>query len=746
MDAYTFHELLTQLPDCESLFRLREGTAAAPVEIRYIEGEECEKLRKSFIPPNLPVVEYGSDLGNSQLLIVSAPGAVGKSTLSKSLASERHAVLYDLAAARPVGGASLSGILLNALGGEPADQFAEYLSEGLQFVIIDALDEGRIKVTEDAFLSFLEDIRSRAENSKGICFILLGRTQIAEDAWVVLDGGSSSVLLLSIEPFDRNQANEYINKSVPEERRTSVFEECRKLIFNQLAFSAGVSEVDESREFLHYPPVLDVIIELLREERNLHLLQNDLESQQTGFQNESLDLLRNVINRILNREQEQKLLPSVRSKFGERANQLGGEDWDSLYTPSEQCERILGGVLDTSVSATPDALPDDLRRDYEESVDEWLPTHPFLQGIDRFANSVFQSYLYARALRGDFGDELRERTTAKLSAPENLQARTRLLAEFYLDGDSLTDDATQEIIPEHLGILYDSLLSSETTRSHLRLTIDGRDALEVDTEEYVDQVEGEFEFLTFDADQQLQGEPQVIPFSMRIDQNTQISFARSIRDCNITLPCSIKFGASNTREFEIGPAVYVSAGQLVIASESLKVGGRSKLRPVEVDDSSVILNALSCDWTSLINRPTVYDRDRFFVSWPDANRFPWTEYQSEHPQEVFADDDALHATYIRFKRIATAFRSHGNGTLARTARKIEHHRVLQGKLGEELLACLVDDNVLIRNSGRYHWNSAQADALLGVSWQDLRKWDCPETLQSYLTAFIKENLYLFNAG
>ena len=745
MEAYTYSQLLNLLPDCEGIFPLRAGSEASPVEVRYISATEAEYLREHFIPPRLPVMQKGSQPEGCQIIIVSAPGAVGKSTLSKSIAAEKDAILYDLADARPVGGASLSGTLFNALGGENSDQFGEYLEEGFQFVLIDALDEGRIRVTQDAFLSFLEDIRSRAQSAKGICFVLLGRTQIAEEAWLTLDSDTSGARLVEIEPFSRLQAEEYINRSVREDIRTSVFDECRDLIFQQLAFSTGISDLDASREFLHYPPVLDVIVELLDGEPNLQILRNYLQGQPETIGTESLDLLHDVIARILEREHKEKFLPAIRSTLGEQACSVGYADWDKLYTPDEQSQRLVGKVLDIPVTNTPASLPTELIDEYEEAVEEWLLLHPFLQRRDRPANSVFQSYLYARALRGDFGPEVSLRATSELLAPEKLSLRTRLLAEFYFSKDPVGLDTIQEIAPEHLGILYDSLLSSETARSHLRLTIDGTAPADQQMAAGREQVEGEFEFVTLTPDGELQGEPRSIYFIMQTDSESQISFTRSIRNCNITLPCAIELGSSNAKEFDVGPAVYINAYKLRFASESLKVGGRRmRPRPDEEDEGSVMLEAVECDYASLISRPTVYEREHFFVSWPDADRYPWTDYQAEGLAEDVDDEGPLHTTFMRFRRIATSFRSNGHGALAKTARKIDHHRLLQGAVGEELLQQLVRDGVLLRDGGLYHWNSSEADILLGVNWQDLRKGECPPSLRDYLSRFINQNSSLFN--
>ena len=715
MEVYSYSHLLELLPNCENLFPLKNGSESSPVEVRYISESEANQLRNYFVPPRLPVMEPESPSGGCQIIIVSAPGAVGKSTLSRSIAAEKDAMLYDLADARPVGGASLSGTLFNALGGENSDQFAEYLKEGFQFVIVDALDEGRIRVTQDAFLSFLEDIRSQAQDAKQICFVLLGRTQIAEEAWLTLDGDTSGARLLEIEPFSRLQAEDYINGRVEDVTRTPVFDECRDLIFQQLAFSTGNSDSDESREFLHYPPVLDVIVELLEGEPNLQSLRNDLQAQPESFGTESLDLLENVIARILEREQKEKFLPTIISKFGERAQSVAYADWDELYSPDEQAQRLVGEVLDLPVANTPSSLPPELKDEYEEAVRELLLLHPFLQRKDRPANSVFQSYLYARALRGDFGDEVCLRATSELLRLERLSLRTRMLAEFYFSGDPTCPDAIQKIAPEHLGILYDSLLSSETTRSHLRLTVDGTAATDMPLSEDLEQVEGDFEFVTISSEGQVQGEPRLIPFLMQIGSDSHISFTRTIRNCNITLPCTIELGSSSAREFELGPAVFINAGKLRFASESLKVGGRRRPRPDEEDEGNVILEALECDYAALINRPTVYEADRFFVSWPNADSYPWTEFQFEELADGFSDEGSLHTTFMRFRRIATSFRSNGHGALAKTARKIDHHRLLQGDIGKELLEQLVTDGVLLREGGFYHWNSSRADALLGLT-------------------------------
>ena len=141
-----------------------------------------------------------------------------------------------------------------------------------------------------------------------------------------------------------------------------------------------------------------------------------------------------------------------------------------------------------------------------------LTDHPFLKGVNRFANSIFESYLYARALRGDFGNQLEKQVTDVLLKSTSLAAM--LLAEFYLRTDNIEVSLQHRVKPEHLGILYDSLLSSESSQRRVRLSIDG--ANPCDSAEGSDSdADGEFELSLIDREHEVEYEPQIITFSLR---------------------------------------------------------------------------------------------------------------------------------------------------------------------------------------------------------------------------------------
>ena len=717
MTKLTFDQLIELLPKCEVF----------PTGDKLPRGVSYGDMIPEFTPPDVALAEGHPD--KSQVLIIAAPGAVGKSTLAMALSSQRGALIWDLADAEEVGSGSLDAMLEYTMQPGLRTDFLEWMSEGIQFIIIDALDEGRIKVNENSFSRLLENIGRLAKDAKNICFVLLGRTQIAETVWLSLTDQEIDASILTIEPFTREQANEYIRKRV-DAPETAPLVECRDLIFQQLeAPMKDGPDSETTDEFLHYPPVLDVISVLLNRERNLMALKNFLEGQTPET---SVKLLRDVMDHILEREQQEKVVPAILQNLAAEDRQSLLHIKDSLYSRDEQGERLLAGVLEISVDCTPNAVPLKLGAAYNTAVEVAMTDHPFLRGVSRFANSVFESYLYARALRGDFSDALTNRVQDVLLESSNLP--TTLLAEFYLDAVMDRVSGRQWVRPEHVGLLYDSLLSSESSRRRVRLTIEGSDPSQHERSDIGD-ADGEFELFSIERESEVEYEPRLIPFALHVSDDSAISLRRYIRDVHLTIPCTVELG-TKASEFKIGPSVYISANRIRIGSEALVV---EKVPPTydEYADTSATLEALVFESPLLGESPTVYTPN-FSVSWPGDEVFPWRMYRRDEVTADF-DDDISHRAYLRFRRIATAFQSRGNGTLARARVKIEHPRIMQGKLEEYLLAKLSTDDVLYLGDGgrRYFWRPERANELLGVSWIDLRKGDCPQKLRNYLSAFIQ---------
>ena len=112
------------------------------------------------------------------LILVSAPGAVGKSTLARQIAYRTGSVYVDLAATGPVGENTLSGGLLQS-------GLLDGWSKGTVALLIDGLDEARLRVTGEALESFLRDV-ARLSSGRPLPTVLFGRTGAIEYAWLVL--------------------------------------------------------------------------------------------------------------------------------------------------------------------------------------------------------------------------------------------------------------------------------------------------------------------------------------------------------------------------------------------------------------------------------------------------------------------------------------------------------------------------------------------------------------------------------
>ena len=734
MDASNFDDLLATLPACDR-FPISDTPARG---MGYVESSIS-----NFIPTSLSPIEDGNGDGLTQVVIVSAPGAVGKSTLAREVARRKGALLLDLAEASEVAANSLQGALLNTLAKGNVEDFFEYLSEGLQCIVIDGLDEGRNKVNDNSFQRFLEDVARIAHDSEGTCFVLLGRTNIAEMSWLVLEEKGVSTSMFSIVPFDRRQAEEYVDSRFEEGARTKPFLECRDLIFENLAFSvAQEGHGGVAQAFLHYPPVLDVIVALLDEEKNFQQLKNLLSEPSASPTERSIELLQRVIARILEREQG-KALPSIASALEEQAAKLQWREWDCLYSSDEQCKRLLSTVLGRRIPATPERLPLALHQYYEESeaITSGFPEHPFLQGVDNFANRVFESYLYARALLNDFGPEAKEAVTDTLVAQEHLP--TRLLAAFYLVGGDSAGE--RQIAPEHVGLIYDSLVSDDSNTSLVRLAID---AAEGDGEEGLNTSMGEVEFESIRFDEH--GEvvtplPEPVVFSMPLGADATISFANQLRDATINVHSRVSLGTQG-RDFVLGPDVQLTAGKLAMEAEAVVVKGRAKRMVGEADNEVVLESEEYESQGSYTRAPVVYEGSELNVPWPGSEQYPWSNYSFEKEEGATPAEGDLANVYLRFRRIMMTLRSHGRGALARTRFKVENRRVLQGEVGQKMLRQLEEDEILQLEDGRYFWNATKASAVLGVTWHDLRRGKVPSALADYLKEFVRRNQRLFEVS
>ena len=165
-----------------------------------------------FVAPMIR--EQGGNIQDSKVVIVSAAGAVGKTTLARHVAYKRGAPYWDLAVDDAVGGHSLTGALLDNFGTTAVSPAMEHLKNGKLFLVVDAFDESRVKSNEAGFEAFIQQIADTASAAHRPAFVLFGRTQTAEDIWLLLADKNVKASLVEIQYFDRATAQEYIDKRI----------------------------------------------------------------------------------------------------------------------------------------------------------------------------------------------------------------------------------------------------------------------------------------------------------------------------------------------------------------------------------------------------------------------------------------------------------------------------------------------------------------------------------------------------
>lgn len=112
---------------------------------------------------------------NCHILLISAPGAVGKSTLAKHISYLTGAIYVDLGKAKPVGGDTLTG-------GLSKTKSQSSWENDHTTVILDGLDEAILKVKSEGYATFIEDVvECSQEEGRTKPIILLGRKRAAED-------------------------------------------------------------------------------------------------------------------------------------------------------------------------------------------------------------------------------------------------------------------------------------------------------------------------------------------------------------------------------------------------------------------------------------------------------------------------------------------------------------------------------------------------------------------------------------
>ena len=315
------------------------------------------------------------DPATSPIILVSAAGAVGKSTLARQIASATGAIYLDLAKADPVGGNTLSGGLLKS--GMLADWQADAGA-----VLIDGLDEARLRVTQDGFKAFMEDVAYLASN-RATPTVLFGRTGSVQEAWLLL-ADKVTVTVLEIGYYTPELASRFALAHLERRKPDYPFMNAAVRAINLLLEGLRRDVGGDGDRFAGYAPVLKAVAERVAEDNNPGALIAKIEHGEQPV------TLGTIITAILEREQT-KLEPLAFEDQGLRR---------TLYTPDEQLGRLVARVHRRPTPALPPISANDTRI-YANALETWVPDHAFLDGGYKPVSAVFDAVIAGAALCGE---------------------------------------------------------------------------------------------------------------------------------------------------------------------------------------------------------------------------------------------------------------------------------------------------------------------------------------------------------
>lgn len=670
----------------------------------------AEPSTRTYIQPTFEKVIYETE--KPTVILVSAVGATGKTALAQQLSRETQLPILDLGKHKPVGDNTLTGLLTSAHDVKDIGAILQGLANGSFGVIIDGLDEGRSKTIAKNFEAFLDDIVKLCRPSRTTTFVILGRTQVLDDSWTYLSAQGIPTALVTIEPFDTKAATRYIDAFTGGNTSPygAQYEEARDFIIARLgsAFVAHpATEKEQFLAFIGYPPVLDAIVTLLREERNYHKLLNELRTHDA--RDVEVSLLKRIAQYILERERDLKVLPNiVRPLVDGAPPDISRPALTGTFLPEEQSARLVARCLHRSLTLA--SIADStLNERYEEQIITWLPEHPFIQGHE-FRNTVFEALAIATLITSQKGE-------FHTLAMEYVRTHKHSYHLIYML-DAISTDHRVPI--SHVSTVLSSAMEFRSVHALVELRVNGPDpdeeqealcttnALDIEVE------------IMLGNDQE---HAKSFSFWAEITHECCLDLGSRLGGAFVTLPCDVALGGAH--EVELGAPLEIRARSVQINAKALIIRPNSvKAGPQEVIiQAGRVLSKVESMSTSGIP---------VHLGVVDMRGLTYPLIQHAHKMAPAPADAHMRQKYFRLRRILLEFRSHSRGSLAKYRQKIEHERVLRNEVGKAVLAKLVRDGVLLLRGEFYHLDPAGLDRHLGITWHDLRKGQVPESLLGYL--------------
>jgi len=612
--------------------------------------------------------EFGDsdDPEKSSILLVSAAGAVGKSTLARQIAFATGAVYIDLGMADPVGGNTLSGGLVRS-------GLYEGWKNGSVAILIDGLDEARLRVTQEAFEAFLSDI-AEISKDRTLPTVMFGRTGASQDAWLIFAENGIEVPVLEIGYYSREDSVDFAESHLRYLREGNQYSRVDRQALELLLDRLREQTESDGDRFAGYAPVLQAVAERVAKEGNPASLVSEIKK------GEQLVTLRTIVLAILERERTKlERLPFEHSELDA-----------VLYTPQEQLDRLVARVYQLESPELPEMNSADAEI-YSHALDTWVAEHPFLDGNVAASSSVFDAVIAAHALQRGSSAQVALRRELGRGAAAN-----PFLSEFYLPDTREADVA--DLPAEHIGVVYSSLRSRLAIGDTASLSVEG-----VDDGEDEDALRADVEITLARRNVD---RPRMLRF--RTVQVGPIYLGTEIEDVDLSVPHS---------RVEIGPGaeavlvapINIQCAELSLTTEKIVVEGSSADQ-----NAAVYLEAGKFDGEQMTSVPILRGNVSLSASWPNVRVHPWTNFATAPSPPI---DPRVDEALRRLRKFVIAFRSHGRGILGRYRHKIEHERMTKGA-GQAVLDLLIKTGILELKGSMYFLDPGKLAAEAGTNYGD----------------------------
>jgi hypothetical protein len=702
----------------------------APEAISISENDQY------FVEPVLKT-EDTVEPWSAPITIISAPGAVGKTSLAENISARNSVYLWDLARLN-LGLGSFTGIIAESFGVDRLEPIVDNLSQGEEAFVFDAFDEAELKEGFGRIEGLIKECWKKVGSSDRTSLIFLARTKTADNLEMAINLFSQMEVgpskenpcsRVEIDYFNEEKSKEFIDSEVSRlsdeeeddniQKRYNSYKDPFYLAIDSIFESAAKSfrvETDiwsenQVKSFLGYAPVLQAVTRYLIDPShgNFHKIGRTIKDKEVG--SEEADITTSLIEELLNRE-----AIKVRKRIKEKVvKDIDDRHISKLYKPGEQLKRILLYINDRGEGGpekstdtkdlTPD-VPGRLVSQYHSSLKSFVSQHPFIKA-KAFTSPAFRDYLYAEALKWGGATDLQEIARRTLISSE--YTPTPLLMWFY-------DEPGRDIVrPKDVGIIYESFSSRDPA---------------------------------FEEDSYVEIYPR------RRNEEDKVHNAAFVRlDQNGEIGRNYEFGIIPERgDLEVmfprkveNASIYIDQ-KLILGSEFNRLvieDSEIRAHEIELRSLSVATKSMSKGQSVLISADDFYsppgnvDLSKFgdgdvAVQWPGSDRHPWHDFS----QNIRNSDEATYSqSFSALRRILLCFQRDKREHLARHEDYVDGVAINNVSIKEEMFKYLLEKGIVYHDSPLYKIDINELSNN-EINWSALQSGDPHGQLSDFLESFM----------